>query len=221
MEASPKNTAGKTIAYVRISSVDQNEARQIAAIGSVDKIFIDKLSGSIHNRPQLEAMLDYIREDDLVLVKSPDRLARSTTDLLRLVQEIKNKGAQLCFIDNPSLNTDTAQGAFMLTVLGAVAELERATIRERQAEGIALAKERGVYSKQRSPKLDSAAIKKAKGLVAQGVPKTRIARGLGVSRTTLYQALSGTGRYAPSTAEGAIKEVSFEDPISNHIQIIS
>lgn len=194
-ENNQKTGYGKTIAYIRISTTDQNEARQIKAIGTVDRTFIDKLSGSTRNRPQLQAMLDYIRDDDIILVKSPDRLARSTTDLLHIVQEIRDKGAQLRFIDNPSLNTDTAQGAFMLTVLGAVAELERATIRERQAEGIALAKERGVYSKQRSPKLSPADIRKAQDLVAQGVPKTRIARDLGVSRTTLHHALIGTGRY--------------------------
>lgn len=79
---------GKTVAYIRVSNIDQNEARQIAAIGNVDKTFTDKTSGSARNRPQLEAMLDYIREEDLVLVKSPDRLARSQTDLLNIVQEI-------------------------------------------------------------------------------------------------------------------------------------
>lgn len=191
----PLNNRGKTIAYVRVSSIDQNEGRQIAAIGAVDKTFIDKLSGSIRHRPQLEAMLDYIREDDLVLVKSPDRLARSTSDLLNIVQEIRNKRAQIRFIDNPSLNTDTPQGAFKLTILGAVAELERATIRERQAEGIALAKERGVYSKQRTPKLSPSEIEEARQRVKLGVPKTRIAQDLEVSRTTLYQALEGKGRY--------------------------
>ena len=111
------------------------------------------------------------------------------------MQEIRDKGAQLRFIDNPSLNTDTAQGAFMLTILGAVAELERATIRERQAEGIALAKERGVYSKPRAPKLSAKQIEVARTKVANGVPKTRIAQDLGVSRTTLHHALERTGRY--------------------------
>lgn len=186
---------GKTIAYIRVSSIDQNEARQTKAIGAVDKTFIDKLSGSTRARPQLEAMLDYIRDEDLVLVKSPDRLARSTTDLLNIVQDIRAKGAQIRFVDNPSLNTDTPQGTFMLTILGAVAELERVTIRERQAEGIALAKERGVYSKQRSPKMDDIAIEKARQSVEQGIPKTRIAGELGVSRTTLNHALNGTARY--------------------------
>lgn len=200
-EDNNKTGRGKTIAYIRISSTDQNEARQTKAIGPVDRTFIDKISGSSRDRPQLQAMLEYIRDDDLILVKSPDRLARSTTDLLHIVQEIREKGAQLRFIDNPTLNTDTPQGAFMLTVLGAVAELERATIRERQAEGIALAKERGVYSKQRSPKLRATDIKRAHALVSQGVPKTRIAKDLGVSRTTLHHALTRTGRYKPAEPE--------------------
>ena len=136
---------GQIVGYVRVSAIDQNEARQIEALGEVDRLFSEKVSGKNTDRPQLQEMLAYIREGDVVRAKSPDRLSRSTRDLLSLIEQIQGKGAQIEFVDNPSLNTDTPQGTFMLTILGAVAELERATIRERQAEGIAIAKRNGVY----------------------------------------------------------------------------
>ena len=129
---------------------------------------------------------------DTVRVKSPDRLARSTTDLLALVEQLKAKGVALEFVDNPALNTDTPQGEFMLTVLAAiVAQLERKSIRERQAEGIASAERNGVYD--RVPKLVLEQIQLERERIAQGVPKATVARDLGVSRQTLYAALNGMG----------------------------
>ena len=115
---------------------------------SWDRLFSEKVSGKNTNeRVQLQQMLIYVRDGDTVWVKSPDLLARSTTDLLALVEQLKAKGVALEFVDNPALNTDTPQGEFMLTVLAAIAQLERKTIRERQAEGIALAKRNGVYDR--------------------------------------------------------------------------
>jgi DNA invertase Pin-like site-specific DNA recombinase len=139
-------------------------------------------------------MLQYVRDGDTVRIKSPDRLARSTTDLLDLIGTMRKKGVAIEFVDNPTLNTDSPQGAFMLTILGAVAQLERATIRERQAEGIALAKDRGVYD--RAPKLTEEQISAARERIAGAVPKAVVARDLNVSRATLYAALAGSGRYA-------------------------
>ena len=185
---------GQVVGYVRVSSLDQNEARQVEALGEVDRLFVDRVSGATRDRPQLNELLTYVRVGDVVLVKSPDRLARSTTDLLGLLEELKAKGVQVRFVDTPQLSTDTPQGKFMLTILGAVAELERATIRERQAEGIALAKAKGVYD--RGPKLSAGQVQSARQQVADGVPKARVARELGVSRQTLYDALEGRGRYA-------------------------
>lgn len=185
--------SGQTVGYVRVSTTDQNPARQLAAIGTVDRLFAEKISARTTDRPQLQAMLAYVRSGDLVRVKSPDRLARSTTDLLALVNHLKNKDVQIQFIDQPALNTDSPQGQFMLTILGAVAQLERATIKERQAEGIALAKARGIYD--RTPKLSPDQISTARGRIAAGVTKARVARDLGVSRQTLYTALAGQGRY--------------------------
>ena len=178
-----------------MSAADQNEARQLEAIGPVDRLFCEKVSGkNTGDRAQLQQMLIYVRGEDKVRVKSPDRLARSTTDLLALVEQLKAKGVALEFIDNPALNTDTPQGEFMLTVLAAIAQLERKTIRERQAERIAIAKRNGVYD--RAPKLSPEQIQLARERIDQDVPKAKVARDLGVSRQTLYAALNGSGKYA-------------------------
>jgi len=186
---------GQVVGYVRVSAADQNEARQVEALGTVDKMFSEKVSGkNTHDRVQLQEMLAYVRDGDKVRVKSPDRLARSTTDLLALVEQLKGKGVALEFVDNPALNSDTPQGEFMLTVLAAIAQLERKTIRERQAEGIAIAKRNGTYEK--APKLALDQIAQARERVDAGVPKALVARDLGVSRQTLYAALNGTGKYA-------------------------
>jgi DNA invertase Pin-like site-specific DNA recombinase len=139
-----------------------------------------------------------VREGDKVRVKSPDRLARSTRDLLDLIEQFDAKGVAVEFVDNPALNTNTPQGEFMLTILAAVAQLERATIRERQAEGIAIAKRKGVYD--RAPKLTHEQIAHARERVDASVPKAKVARDLGVSRQTLYAALGGQGKYAESYA---------------------
>ena len=186
---------GQVVGYVRVSAADQNEARQLEAIGDVDKLFSEKVSGrNIDDRKELSEMMSYVREGDRVRVKSPDRLARSTRDLLDLIEQLRGKRVAVEFVDNPALNTDTPQGEFMLTILAAVAQLERATIRERQAEGIELAKGRGVY--ERAPKLTSSQIETARIKVDEGVPKAVVARELDVSRQTLYAALKGEGKYA-------------------------
>ena len=186
---------GLLVGYVRVSAADQKLDRQLDALGEVDRVFSEKRSGkNTSDRAQLQEMIAFVRAGDTVRVKSPDRLARSTTDLLALVEVLQAKGVTVEFIDNPALNTNTPQGEFMLTVLAGVAQLERAMIRERQAEGIAIAKTKGVYA--REPKLSIEQVASARGEVDRGVPKARVARELGVSRQTLYTALSGTGRYA-------------------------
>lgn len=185
---------GQTVGYVRVSTVEQNEQRQVAALGETDRTFLDKASGRTTSRPGLEAMLEYVRTGDTVRVKSPDRLARSTRDLLKLVETLSEEGVGLEFVDAPALNTDSAQGQFMLTILAAVAELEAATIRERQAEGIALAKARGVY--ERVPLLSEAQVKEMERDIAAGTPKAVVARRFGCSRQTLYAALNRQGGYA-------------------------
>lgn len=188
---------GQVVGYVRVSATDQNEARQVEVIGEVDRLFAEKVSGkNVDDRARLKETIAYVRDGDVVRVKSPDRLSRSTTDLLSLVKELQGKGVAVEFVDSPALNTDTPQGEFMLTILAAVAQLERATIRERQAEGIAIAKAKGIYD--REPKLTDGQIFTARELIARGVPKAAVARELGVSRQTLYTALAGEGRYSPA-----------------------
>ena len=189
------NSTGKIIGYARVSAADQNLDRQLEALSKADKVFTEKASGkNTRDRPELSRMLEYVRDGDTVLVKSPDRLARSTTDLLALIEQLREKDVSVEFIDNPALNTDTPQGEFMITVLAAMAQLERATIRERQAEGIAIAKKKGVYA--RTKRLTPEQITEARERVEAGVAHARVARELSVSRTTLYAALNGSGAYA-------------------------
>lgn len=184
---------GQVVGYARVSTADQNLARQLEALTGADRIFEEKASAKDRERPVLAEMLAYVREGDTVVVKSPDRLARSTVDLLNLLAELKAKGVAVRFVDSPALDTGTAQGTFMLTVLGAVAELERELIAERRAEGIAAAKKAGRYD--RGPKLKADQVQSARERVEGGVPKAAVARDLGVSRQTLYDALAGRGKY--------------------------
>lgn len=139
------------IGYARVSTEEQNEDRQIAMFEEkgVDDYFLDKLSGKDTNRPQLKAMLGYVRKGDVVVVSDFSRLARSTTDMLQIVKELTDKGVALISIKE-KVDTDTPQGRFMLTIFAALAELERETILQRQRDGIAIAKMQGKY-KGRQP----------------------------------------------------------------------
>ncbi|MBO5319660.1 MAG: recombinase family protein [Ruminococcus sp.] len=141
------------IGYARVSTNEQNEARQLESFSEysekISKVFIDKISGKNMNRPQLKAMLDYVREDDVIVVSDFSRLARSTKDMLQIVQELTDKGVALISIKE-NVDTDTPQGKFILTIFAALAELERETILQRQREGIAIAKRQGKY-KGRKP----------------------------------------------------------------------
>lgn len=144
----------QTVGYVRVSSSDQNTDRQLDGI-ALDRIFTDKMTGSIKDRPQLQAMLDYVRYGDTVVVHSLDRLARSLEDLISIINQLNKKGVSFKSIkDNLTFDgvNNSPMDKFFLHILGAVSELERALIRERQKEGIAKAKQRGVY-KGRKPSL--------------------------------------------------------------------
>lgn len=134
------------IGYVRVSAVDQNTARQETALEvQVDKLFIDKMSGKNTDRPALKEMLSYVREGDTLIVESISRLARSTKDLLQIIEILTEKGVHFVSLKE-SIDTASPQGRFMLTVFGAMAELERENILQRQAEGIAIAKKQGKYT---------------------------------------------------------------------------
>lgn len=134
------------VGYVRVSTVEQNEGRQIEALKphQVDKWFIDKASGKNTDRPQFRAMLDYIREGDTVYVEDFSRLSRSVADLLNIVNQLQAKKVGLVSLKE-RIDSATPQGRLMLTMIAAINEFERANILERQAEGIACAKAKGVY----------------------------------------------------------------------------
>ena len=162
---------GKTLGYVRISSVDQNTERQLEGL-RLNKTFTDKASGKDAKRPQLLALLDYARDGDTVLVHSMDRLARNLDDLRRIVQTLTGKGVQVQFLKEGLTFTgeDSAMSQLLLSVMGAFAEFERALIRERQREGIALAKKKGIY-KGRKKVLDAAQTLKLRQRVQAGESK--------------------------------------------------
>lgn len=180
---------GKQIGYVRVSSDEQNEARQLEGL-TLDKIFIDKASGKSLERPQLKAMLEYIREDDTLTVHSMDRLARNLDDLRKIVRDLTNKQVKVHFLKECMTFTsdDNPISTLMLSLMGAFAEFERALIRERQREGIAIAKRNGVY-KGRKPSISPQQAREAALLAAQGVPKAKIARDLNITRMTLHNYL--------------------------------
>lgn len=133
------------IGYVRVSSKDQNEDRQVKALNEkgIEKFFTEKVSGKDMNRPKLKEMLNFVREGDTIYFESISRLARNTKDFLRIVEELKGKGIAIVSLKE-NIDTTTPQGQFMLTVFSALYQLERDSIKERQAEGIEVAKEKGV-----------------------------------------------------------------------------
>lgn len=135
------------IGYIRVSTVEQNIARQEVIMEKlgVEKIFIDKISGKNMERPMLKEMMDFVRSGDIVVVESISRFARNTRDLLELVDQLVAKGVQFVSMKE-RIDTSTPSGKFMLTVFGAVAQLERDYILQRQKEGIAIAKAQGKYN---------------------------------------------------------------------------
>lgn len=186
---------GQRVGYVRVSTVDQNGGRQheqLHASGVIDRIFEDKISGRTHaNRPGLTECMTYLRDGDELVVSSIDRLARSMTDLRKLVDELVDKGVMVTFLHEHltfSKNSTDPRADLMLGILGSFAEFERAIIRERQAEGIALAKKAGKY-KGRKRALSLQQIQDARERIRAGESKASIARAFGVTRPTLYRAL--------------------------------
>lgn len=139
------------VAYIRVSTEEQNTARQEEAMKAlgVEKLYIEKVSGKNTDRPQLKAMMDFIREGDTVIVESYSRLARSTHDLLDLVETFTDKGVSFCSLKE-NIDTSTPQGKLMLTIFAGLAQFERECLLQRQAEGIAVAKSQGKY-KGRTP----------------------------------------------------------------------
>ncbi|MFG6447296.1 recombinase family protein [Roseateles sp. BYS180W] len=180
---------GQRIGYVRVSSFDQNPDRQLEQ-AQVDKVFTDKASGKDTQRPELDALLTFVREGDTVVVHSMDRLARNLDDLRRLVQRLTKRGVRIEFVKECLTFTgeDSPMANLMLSVMGAFAEFERALIRERQREGIALAKQRGAY-RGRKKSLSPDMVIELRQRADAGEQKAKLAREFGISRETLYQYL--------------------------------
>ena len=181
--------SGKRVGYIRVSSFDQNTDRQLEGI-KLDKKFTDKASGKDINRPAFTELLNYVREDDLVIVHSMDRLARNLDDLRKTVQKLNAQKVQIQFIKENLIFTgeDSPMSQLLLSVMGAFAEFERSLIKERQNEGIEIAKKKGVY-KGRTKALTTEQVAQVRDKIEQGVPKALVAREAGVSRWTLYKCL--------------------------------
>jgi DNA invertase Pin-like site-specific DNA recombinase len=180
---------GQRVGYIRISTFDQNPARQLENV-QVDKIFTDKASGKDMHRPELEALLVFVREGDTVVIHSMDRLARNLDNLRCLVQQLTQRGICIEFVQEQLTFTSKSSpmATLMLSVMGAFAEFERSLIKERQQEGIELAKQRGAY-RGRKKKLLPEQVIQLKRRVKAGAVKSKLAKEFGISRETLYQYL--------------------------------
>ena len=180
---------GQRIGYIRVSTFDQNPDRQLDTV-QVSKTFIDKASGKDVKRPQFEALMSFVRTGDIVVVHSMDRLARNLDDLRSIVQTLTQRGICIEFVkENLKFSgEDSPMAILMLSVMGAFAEFERSLIRERQREGIALAKQRGAY-RGRKRSLSDSEILLLRQRIQNGDKKAKVAREFGISRETLYQYL--------------------------------
>ena len=176
------------VAYVRTSTEEQHEARQMEAMKGfgIDKYFIEKKSGKDVDRPQLQAMLNFVREGDTVYIHSLDRLARSTQDLLNIVEQLQAKGVEL-HSDKEAIDSNTPTGKLMLTMIAAINQFERENLLERQREGIAIAKEKGKYKgrKQVKPEAWEEAYAKYRAREIKSV--SELAKVLNISRPTVYK----------------------------------
>jgi DNA invertase Pin-like site-specific DNA recombinase len=178
------------VGYARVSSTDQDLEGQVTQLRTAGcaKVFQEQASGARGDRPQLSQMLSYVREGDVLVVTKLDRLARSMVDFWRTWEQLRARDVGLRVLNVEGLNTATPTGQLIMGVLAAVAQFERELIRERQAEGIARAKQAGKYT-GRQP-LPPEVVAKVRELAALGVPKARIARQLKVGRTSVYAYLS-------------------------------
>ena len=175
------------IGYIRVSTQEQNTVRQeeLMKLLGADQIYIDRMSGKNTNRPELQAMMDYVRKGDTVVVESISRFARNTRDPLELVEQLKEK--KVVFVSQKeAIDTATPTGKFMLTVFGAVAELKREYMLQRQREGISIAKENGVY-KGRKPISNPDFLPMVKKWRRGEITASEAMRRLGMAPTTFYR----------------------------------
>lgn len=183
------NTKGQQLGYIRVSSFDQNPERQLENL-ELDKLFIDKASGRSTNRPKLKKLLEYARQGDTIVIHSMDRLARDLKDLRSLVGFFTGKDIKVKFIkENLTFSgEESAMSNLLLSIMGGFAEFERNLIRERQLEGIALAKKKGLY-KGGKRKLSNDQVIELQKRSQNGEHKAKLARAFGIRRETVYQYL--------------------------------
>ena len=187
------------VGYIRVSTVEQHEDRQVKDLienGKVSKVFIDKMSGKDTNRPQLKAMLDYVRENDTVVVSEYSRLARSTRDLIDIVETLKAKGVNVISMKE-NYDNNTPQGRLILKIFMDIAEFERELMLQRQKEGIAIAKANGKY-KGRQSKQKPADWESLKAMyMSRQITVSEIAKRCDVSRPIVYKWLKETPAGTP------------------------
>lgn len=193
---------GKVVGYARVSTADQNTDRQIASIIEFAEhryqekphmVYTDRASGSNTHRPKFEELNRFVREDDVIIIHSPDRLARSTKDLLEVLQNWRERGVTVHFVTQPGLDQMDATGRLVLSILASIAEFERELTRERQREGIEIAKKKNKYKPTRklTPREGGEIREKA----AAGVKRGRLAEDYGVSGSTIYNVTRRRGIY--------------------------
>ena len=182
------------VAYVRVSTQEQNEARQREALAArgIDKWFVEKTSGKDTDRPEYQKMMDWVREGDTIYIHDLSRIARSTLDLLHLLNTLADKGVALVS-DKENIDTSTATGKLIITVIAAINEFERANLLERQREGIAIAKREGKY-KGRQPVIIPDLPRHYERYIRREISKAALARELGISRPTLDRLFAGYER---------------------------
>lgn len=183
------------VAYVRVSTVEQNESRQLEALEKygIDKWFTEKISAKDTNRPQLQAMLDFVREGDTVYIHDFSRLARSTKDLLDITDQLQQKKVNLVS-NKENLDSSTATGRLMLTMIGAISEFERANLLERQREGIQIAKREGKFKGGQVKRIEDKEFNKYyEQYKSREINKGQMAAALKISRPTLDKLLKDKG----------------------------
>lgn len=181
-------------AYIRVSTVEQNEARQLEAMKKheipTENYFTEKITGKNTDRPEFKRMMETVQAGDVIYIHDFSRLSRSTADLLRIVEELNKRGVTL-ISNKENLDTSTPTGKLMLTMIGAINEFERTNMLERQAEGIAAAKKAGTYSGGRPCHYDKALFRQLHAkFLARQITKIEMARQLGISRPTLDKLLT-------------------------------
>lgn len=181
---------GMRVGYIRVSTLDQKIERQLENV-ELDRCFVDKCSGKDLNRPQFEAMMNFVREGDRVIIHSLDRLARNLDHLRKVVKTLTSKCVEVEFMKENLIfkGDDSPMSNLLLSMMGAFAEFEHSLIRERQREGIAIARAKGVYNRGRDRCLKSDEITQLKLWVSEERPKTWIAKQLGISRHSVYNYL--------------------------------